>query len=399
MARGIEKVNNPTAMLSLLRISAVVLVTGVTTSARADDREAARTEPVVSSVRIPRELAAVIGPGFYLAGRTAHARVRPDPIHELDEAFYIARLDRTGLRQILREQEPGGAPRGGIGMVWVTPAILVTSDFGTSPRDRGAFSIITMAGTATPRIESVTLGDADWKLTRAEQASGVDNIAVPVLTATGEVWLAMCLMKRHDRCERTRYLRVFGGPRAISDRKPAEVVSGRVASEFVRPSPDNVRPDVSSSEDLLAGLANLRPPTGVSVAVRKARRGERSGGFECTSPGGSHTSPEDDVARDPQIPTRPESVRWVVSKPSVFAISGMMTDPRGTVTEYVEYYRACSNKPMDGFRSLRPRIWAENLTAEHPGKRWLHHEWRLSIDDVAIGTLAGDPVQLAVAPP
>jgi hypothetical protein len=386
-------------MLPLLRTSAAMFVAGLMTSAHADDREATRTEPVVSAVRIPRELAAVIGPGFYIAGRTAHLRVKPDPVHEVDEAFYIARLDRSGLRQIVREQEPGGAPRGGIGMVWVTPTTLVTSDFGTSADDRGAFSIITMAGTAAPKIESVTLRDADWKLTKAEQAGGVDNVAVPLLTRTGEVWLAMCLMKRHDRCERSRYLRVFGGTRTISDRKPAEIVSGRVASEFLRRSPDNVRPDVSSNEDPLAGLPNLRPGTGVSVVVRKARRGESSGGFECTVPGGSHTSPEDDIARDPLIPTRPETVRWVVSKPPVFAISGMATDPHGRVGEYVEYYRACSNKPMDGFRWLRPRIWAENVTAEHPGKRWIHHEWRLSIDDVVIGTLAGDAIQLAIAPP
>jgi hypothetical protein len=386
-------------MLPALRISTALLVIGLLSSAHADDREATRSEPVVSTVRISRELAAVIGAGFYIAGRTVHVRVKPDPIHEVDEAFFIARLDRGGLRQILREQEPGGAPRGGIGMVWATPTTLVTSDFGTSAQDRGAFSIITMAGTAAPRIESVTLRDADWKLSKAEQASGVDNVAVPVLTRAGEVWLAMCMMKRHDRCERTRYLRVFGGARTINDRKPPEIVSGRVASEFLRKSPDNARPDVSSSEDLLAGLPNLRPPTGVSVVVRKAKRGESSGGFECTAPGANHISPEDDIARDPLFLTRPETVRWVVSKPPLFAISGMSTDPHGRVGEYVEYYRACSNKPMDGFRWLRPRIWAENVTADHPGKRWVHHEWRLSIDDVAIGTLAGDPTQLAVAPP
>jgi hypothetical protein len=385
--------------MQLLRISAVVFVTALVSLASADDREVTSTEPIVSSVRIPRELAAVIGPGFYLAGRSAHLRVKPDPVHQVDEAFYIARLDRSGLRQILREQEAGGAHRGGIGMVWATPTTLVTSDFGTSAGDRGAFSIITMAGTAAPKIESVTLRDADWKLTKAEQTNGVDNIAVPVLTRAGEVWLAMCLMKRHDKCERTRYLRVFGGARTTSDRKPADVLSGRVASEFVRRSPDNVRPDVSSGEDLHAGLPNLRPPSGVSVTVHKAKPSERSGGFECTAPGGSHTSPEDDIARDPQMPTRPEHVRWVVSKPPVFAISGMATDPHGTVSEYVEYYRACSNRPMEGFRWLRPRIWAENVTAEHPGKRWTHHEWRLSIDDVAIGTLAGDSIQLAIAPP
>jgi hypothetical protein len=381
------------------RLFALVLLTGLVSSARADDRAATRAEPVVQPVRISRELAAVIGGGFYLAGRTVHTRVRPDATHEVDEAFYIARLDRTGLREIAREQEAGGARRGGIGMVWPTATTLVTSDFGTGPDDRGAYSIITVAGNAAPKIESVTLRDADWKLSKADRAFGVDNIAVPVLTRSGEVWLAMCLRKRNTTCERTRYLRVFGGARATSDVKPAGLVSGRVASELLRPSPDNVRPDVASGEDLLAGLPNLRPPSGVSVTVRPAKRNERSGGFECTSPTGSHTSPEDDVARDPMFPTRPEQVRWLVVRPPIFAVSGTATDPHGASGEYVEYYRACSNKAMDGFRSLRPRIWAENTRVEHAGKRWVHHEWRISIDETAIGSVAGDASQLAIAPP
>jgi len=386
------------------RVLPAVIVAGlvagfVVAPVHADDREVTRSESIVSSTRIPRELAAVIGAGFYVAGRSVHVRVKPDAAYEVDEAFYIARIDRGGLREILREQEAGGAHRGGIGMVWATPTTLVTSDFGTSPQDRGAFSIITTAGTAAPKIAAVTLHDADWKLSKAELLAGVDNIAVPVITRSGEVWLAMCMKKRQDKCERTRYLRVFGGARSISDRKPADVMSGRVASEFVRPSPDNARPDVSASEELLAGLPSLRPPPGISVSVRKASPGERAGGFECTSPTGNHTSPEDDIARDPMFPTRPEHVRWLVVKPPIFAVSGKASDPNNNVMDYVEYFRACANKPMDGFRSLRPRMWAENVTVDHAGKRWIHHEWRISIDEVAIGSIAGDPTQLAVAPP
>src|SRR5262249_28556865 len=160
------------------------------------------------------------------------------------------------------------------------------------------------------------------------------------------------------------------------------------------PSPENARPDVSGDENLLAGLPDLKPPAGFAVALRMPRPGERAGGFDCTSPSGTHTSPDDDVGRDPTVLTRPDRVRWVAITPPVFAVNGIAFDVEGQSTDYVEFYRACASKAMDGFRSLRPRIWAENVVAEHPGKRWIHHEWRISIDETVIGNIAGDAVML-----
>jgi hypothetical protein len=52
---------------------------------------------------------------------------------------------------------------------------------------------------------------------------------------------------------------------------------------------------------------------------------------------------------------------------------------------------------MVDFRLLRPRIWAENVVVDHDNV-WFHHEWRISVDDVVIGSVAGS-YEFAVAPP
>jgi len=358
----------------MMRLSIVLLVAGLVTPAHADDRAVTRNEAMVMPAKVPAAVAEVLGAGFYLAGRSVHST------NQVDEDFYIARLDRDGLHEILREQVAGGAPRGGLGMVWANPTTLITSDYGL-PDDGGTFSIITVTGLSAKLAAPVSLRREDWKLANGEalESSGVPT---PLVTRSGEVWFAMCVKKRGGECRRERYLRVFGGERTTSDRKPRKLVFGRVSSVF-------------SHEDPLVSLPDLAPPAGSSVTLKKVTGRHRSGGFVCKSP----TDRVTHAPHEPGFATRPERVRWLVAKPPIFAVSGHATNQVDQIEPYVEYYRACESDSMGSFLAMRPRIWAENVTVDHADKKMFHHEWRISVDDIVIGNVAGDSNELAIAPP
>jgi len=97
----------------MMRAPVVVLVASLAIPARADDRVNVppASEPMVSAAKVPANLADVLGAGFYVAGRSQHEQHAGDSPLRFEDTFYMARVDRDGLREIMREQEAGGASR------------------------------------------------------------------------------------------------------------------------------------------------------------------------------------------------------------------------------------------------------------------------------------------------
>jgi hypothetical protein len=82
-----------------------------------------------------------------------------------------------------------------------------------------------------------------------------------------------------------------------------------------------------------------------------------------------------------------------------------ITDPgTGRDKPWQQVRRACTAQPMEDFRLLRPRIWAEKVRTPPTPPDANHitywsEEWRISIDDTVIGAVGGSSWTIAISPP
>jgi hypothetical protein len=352
-------------------VVAVSIAIAVKAHADKAENDAAIGDTVVTGLPMTAELASTLPPqGMYIAGLTRHST------NQVDEDFYIARLDAKGLRSIHREHEAGIQSRAGHGLAWVDARTLVTNDFVGNTVDAAALTIYRMNGDDAPKVERIVIKAEEWRLGRIKVEDWFTEL---LLTKRGEVWLQQCLhkSKRTFECKHERFLRVFGGERTIAARQP----KGVIASSRAMPLP------------------NARAPAGYRVKLHAARRPSRQGGFTCTGPSGTHVSPDDDIERDPAFPVRPDRVRWIMTKPPIYEVTGDMDTPVATVVRSQEFYRACDPHLLRDFAVIRPRLWAETIWSEHTqGPKLSHTETKLYIDEHSIGTVAGGSNDVAFSP-
>lgn len=313
---------------------------------------------VVLALPVPAPLAPVIPEqGVYIASKSEAAVA--------DDVFFIARLDRGGLRELYRDKTHQFSD-----IAWVNATTLVAVDELGGYGDNTQLTVFTMRGAAAPTQDTVTIPLAAWRL-RSDEEMPLDGVLS--VTRAGEVWLGACVKEDDDlKCLRKRWLRVYGGAPAILNSKPG-----------------NERHNVVADIDIEPPLTSLRavpPPPGYAVTIK-------ADGFTCKSPLKTHRSPEDDDLPDTW---RARRVQWVLAHPPVFGVSGEV-DALGTFEPYTEFRLACSAQPMAGFRLLRPRIWAQHVSipasAGGPSE-----EWQIWIDGTPIGAVGGHLWSIAISP-
>lgn len=352
-------------MRSILAVAVAGGLAAVARPAAADpaENEAAKADSVVNPQPIPADLRdAIPEQGIYIAGVTRHST------NQVDEDFYIALLDRDGLHQLAREHPDFIQARAGQGLAWIDGTTLITDDFRGSTEISAAYSIYRMTGRSASKPEHVEVPVTDWKLGKHDHVAEDDWGPELLVTGSGEAWLAQCLKKDHDsQCVRTRYLRIYGGARLATSRRPKGLVATRGGARL---------PELKTA------------PAGYRVKVAY-------GTCTCSGPAGKHVTPDDDADRDPSFPFHPRRVHWVLAKPPLYEVSGDMQTPVDT-TEYTsEVWWACKDSSIKDFVLVRPRLWGDDTEVQHAGGQLFHDETRLWIDDTAIGTVAGEPDEIA----
>jgi hypothetical protein len=308
--------------------------------------------PAVASAQPATVVSLPLPPSTAIPEGGLHLAAFGTPNDGSQPVFFIARLDRKGLREIYRESKHVDGK-----YAWASSSTLIIIDQWPQGPDDAKLTKLEIAGSKVTRSE-LSIPSDEWLL--------VGGFAELAVTDNGEVWMGMCAV-HYDNCS---WVRVHGGARIQRSANPVSLHAA------------------SSNRFEVSSLASLAAPAGHSVKLSPT-------GFTCKAPGGKHVSPDDDGPRpDTSSDHRPKSLKWVVASPPLFAVTGV-ADIGGS-TDFVEVWRACTKRPMRAFRLLRPRLWAENVARQGTQHAW-EHEWQLWIDTTPIGTLAGS-YELAISP-
>lgn len=268
----------------------------------------------------------------------------------------IAKLDKTGLHEVLTDPDAGDESFG-----WIDAHTLVTLGNGDG-REVTQY----VDGKLTTSVE---IPATEW----SETSSSL------IATHKGEVWLAACKAypppERADAniCKRWAYLRVLPKKGKQTARRPPGAELHRTAEPYSNREPWPSPPTVK-----------LKPKIELKLVAVKSQNGRKLEGVACHASDGDATYPAADWDDSSGFDAR--STRWVVATPPIYEVTAQTTDPVNHISHERFYFRACSPKPFDNFAWLGDGIWAAFSAAEDPSD---NGTWTIYVDDTAVGTLVG----------
>ncbi len=300
-----------------------------------------------------------------------------------DERMFVHRVGPAGIERLASFNTGGGAAFG-----WSDAHTLWLASGTAEGTTVRKYVDGVLAG-------SLEVGPASWRTPlNEEQKTELPTLRI---TKTGEVWLELCLARKHfdvgpSRCRKTTYNRVDTGALVYSTKPPRSIDLYRATAIYQDGAP--------------LRFPKTKPPTGYAVTLRKVtvdgldatQRDITLPGAVCTGPG-QQTITWPDRTEDLAFAMKPRTVTWLHAAPALARLTGDAINPIGQRERHEAFLFECKEHVAAAeyfggdlwgiLRAVPVEEWQKTKTPDTDGT------WSLYRGDTLLGTVPGSEIRLA----